>query len=343
VDLATHAVTSLALARGFFQRGSWRFVGCVVLAGTLADADLLTVLFGPATYLSGRFTVTHSLVGTVIVIAVAATFFIAARPNSGPPPKVGPTSGAGFSSILLAACLAAVVHLLMDLAASGGVALLWPFRAARLALDWLPFLDPWILTVLLAGIFLPELFRLVSSEIGVTQKSPRGRNGALAALAMVFIYGGARAAFHNNAAAQLDAHSYRGESSHKVAAFPDSFSLVTWHGVVETASQICTVDIPAAGGTRFDPESAACIHKPEESMALTAAQKTQAAQEFLQAARFPKASVGATADGSEVVLRDMRDVAQSESLHALATRVLLDSKGQVTNQEVILASSAKLR
>ena len=339
MDLATHAVASLALARGFFPRRSWRFDAGVVLAGILADADLLTLFFGPSAYLSGRFTMTHSLAGTVIVIASTAGFFLAVRRKNGPP-KAGPTPSSSFSSILFAASLAAAVHLLMDLATSSGVALLWPFRATRFAWDWLPFLEPWILAVLLAGIFLPELVRLVSSEIGAKQKSPRGRGGALVALALVVFYIGARAALHNNARAQLDAHSYRGESPHQVAAFPDSFSPVTWHGVVETASQICTVDIATAGTARFDPESASCIHKPEESAALSAAQKTPAAQNFLQAARFPRASVVAMAGGSEVILRD---VAQNESLRTLAARILLDRTAQVANQDIVWVRDVHLR
>jgi membrane-bound metal-dependent hydrolase YbcI (DUF457 family) len=340
VDLATHAVASLALARGFFPRRSWRFVAAVVLAGILGDADLLTRFFGPGAYLSGRFTMTHSLAGTVIVIAATAGFFLAVRRKDGPPPEAGPAPSSSFSSILFAASLAAAVHLLMDLATSSGVALLWPFRATRFAWDWLPFLEPWILAVLLAGIFLPELIRLVSTEIGAKQKSPRGRGGALVALALVFFYIGARAALHNNARAQLDAHSYRGESPHQVAAFPDSFSPVTWHGVVETASQICTVDMATAGTARFDPESASCIHKPEESAALSAAQKTPAAQNFLQAARFPKASVAAVAGGSEVILRE---VAQNESLRTVAARILLDRTAQVANQDIVWVRDVHLR
>jgi len=308
----------------------------------LADVDLLALLFGPAAYLSGRFTATHSLMGTVLVIAIAAGFFLLTQPKSGKPRKAGPTPAASLLSLLVAVSLAAVVHLLMDLATSSGMALLWPFRATRFAWDWFPFLDPWVLALLLAGIFVPELFRLVSSEIGAKQKSPRGRNGALIALALVVSYVGARATSHNHAVTELDAHSYRGDSPHQVAAFPDSFSPMTWHGVVETVSQICTQDV--AGGTaRFDPESAACIHKPEESAPLASAEKTEAAQNFLQAARFPKASVGAATDGCEVVLRDMRDVAENESVRALAARILLDRNAHVTSQGIVWATRIELR
>jgi hypothetical protein len=190
---------------------------------------------------------------------------------------------------------------------------------------------------------LPQLFGLVSSEIGAKDRAPRGRNGALIALALICCYAGARVSLHGNATAQLDAHSYRGESPRRVAALPDSLSLSTWHGIVETTAQICTVDVPATGTTRFDPETAVCVHKPEPSPALAAAQQTEATRRFLEAARFPKASVGATEDGTEVVVRDMRTVAEGQSRFALAARVLLDPNGRVTSQRIVWARDVHLR
>jgi inner membrane protein len=354
VDPATHAVTSLALARGIFPRRPWWFVSGVVLAGTIADLDLVSALFGPGAYLLARRTFTHSILGTVVAIGVATAISLALRAKSGPSrkpirdaenalQKAGPTVDAGIAMLLIAATLAAVVHLLMDVCTPAGVALLWPWRETRFAWDWLPGVDTWILAILLAGILLPELFGLVGSEIGAKEKAPRGRNGAIAALVLVLLYVGARAMLHGNAVAQLDAHTYRGESPRRFAAFADPLSLVTWHGVVETSTQICTVSVPATEGTRFDPESGVCVHKPEDSPALAAAEQTEATKKFLQAARFPKASVGATEDGTEVAVRDVRDSAENERRFAVAVRVLLDRKGQVTSQQILWASDVHLR
>jgi len=41
----------------------------------------------------------------------------------------------------------------------------------RIALDWAPGFDLWILILLVIGIFLPELFRLVSDESALNPKS----------------------------------------------------------------------------------------------------------------------------------------------------------------------------
>ena len=315
----------------------------VVLAGTIADLDLFSALVGPAVYLNSRYTLTHSIAGTLVVILVAVAIALLVRPKSGPPQKAGPTSGVGFAWLLIAAGLAAVVHEFMDLGTSAGVALLWPWRQTRFAWDWLPHIDPWILALLIAGILLPELFRLVGSEIGTKDTAPRGRKGAVTALLLVLIYVGARANLHGNAVAQLDAHRYRGESPRRLAAFADPVSLLSWHGVVETATQICTVNVPASETMQFDPESATCIHKPQDSPALATAEQTESVTKFLQAARFPKAIVGAAENGTEVVIRDARNAASEETRFAVAVRILLNQKGQVTRQQIYWANEVRLR
>jgi hypothetical protein len=162
-------------------------------------------------------------------------------------------------------------------------------------------------------------------------------------LVLVLIYVGARATLHGNAVAQLDAHTYRGESPRRLAAFADPVTLVTWHGVVEMATQICTVNVPASESARFDPESGVCVHKPEDSPLLQTAEQTEATKKFLQSARFPKASVGTIEGGTEVVVRDVRDYAEDEKRFAVAARILLDRDGRVTHQEILWASETHLR
>ena len=315
----------------------------VVLAGTIADVDLVSALVGPGAYLFARQTITHSILGTIAVIAVAVGIARLLGRKKRPQQKAAAIKDAGNVSLFVAATLAAVLHVLMDLCSSGGVAPLWPWRETRFAWDWLPHVDPWILAVLLAGILLPELFGLVGSEIGTKDTAPRGRNGAIVALVLLLIYVGARATLHANAVAQLDAHTYRGESPRRLAAFADPVSLVTWHGVVETTTQICTASVPALESVRFDPESGLCVHKPEDSALLQAAEQTDAAKKFLQHARFPKASVGAAEVGTEVVVRDVRDSAEDEKRFAVAARVLLDRNGKVKRQDILWASEAHLR
>ena len=333
MDIPTHALTSYALARGFFPRRGWPVVVGMLIAGTIADVDQVSVFFGPAGYLEVHRTWTHSILATLIVVAIAAalTFFL---------DKTRPTR---LATMLAATFAAAAVHVVMDLFQSDGETLLWPFRSTRFAADYLPGIDPWILTLLLAGILLPELFRLVGSEIGAKDKTPRGRNGALIALALIVAYISARGVLHDNATGTLDAHSYRGESPRRLGAFPDPLSLLTWHGIAETQSLVCLVDVPVHSGQQFDAEAANCQHKPESSPELDLAQKTAAAHKFLQSARFPRATVERTQDGYEVVIRSLRDVVEQETSRSVAARIVLDAKPTIFSEELVWAKELRVR
>jgi membrane-bound metal-dependent hydrolase YbcI (DUF457 family) len=307
----------------------------MIVAGTLADVDIASMLFGPAAYFAGRRTFTHSIPGTLVVIAIAAALAFLWN---------GKTRGAAvLRDILLATSCAAVVHVLMDLCTSDGVELLWPGRGTRFAADWVTGVDPWILLLLLAGILLPEVFRLVSSEIGAKDKAPRGRNGAIVALVLIVIYVGARATLHGNAVAMLEPHTYRGESPRRIGAFAEPLTMFTWRGVVETQSNECLISVPVMGGGHFDPEVGVCLHKPEDSALLEAAEKTRVAEEFVRVARFPRAAVDKTQDGNEVSIRDVRDLAEEKTLGRVAAQILLDGNLKVQSEKFVWASEVRLR
>jgi membrane-bound metal-dependent hydrolase YbcI (DUF457 family) len=333
VDIASHGLATFALARGFFPRRPWPFVVGMLFAGTFADVDLLSSLFGPAAYFAARRTFTHSLLGTLVVIvfAVLLTRYLAKK-------QIEP-----LAMVLPPLAIAAALHPLLDLFQSEGVELLWPFRPDRFAMDWLPSFDPWILAILLAGILVPEFLRLVSSEIGVKDKNPRGRNGAIVAMSLIAVYVGGHALLHSGSVASLEPHSYDGQSARRVAAFPDALSIFTWHGVVETQSLLCQAEVPAAPGKSFDPERADCLHKPDPSPELDAAQKTDVALEYVQAMPFPRAVVAKTQGGYEVVIRSMRDLAEGETRHRVAARILLDSRFGISIKELVWTSDVHLR
>jgi hypothetical protein len=243
------------------------------------------------------------------------------------------------SKIFIAAFIAALLHLALDLTQSSGVQLLWPFSSQRFALDWAPHIDLWLLAILLAGILLPLLSGLVTEEIGGRSKSPRGRLGATLAFAALFLYLTLRFVYHGNAIAALESRTYRGESPHRVAAFAES-SLFRWHGIVETERALHDVDVPVGPGGEFDPVAARTIYKPEPSPALDAARASAVARRFLQVARFPKASVEQTATGYQVTLRDFpydRDSASGWRVQAL---INTDPSGKILSEELAWVPSS---
>jgi inner membrane protein len=325
LDTVTHGLMALALARGFFSRRGWAVAVGMMLAGTLADIDLVSALFGPRAYLDWHGTYTHSLIGTLVIVAIAT---IIAR-------RLDPKKTQTFFGIAAALVVAAIAHLLLDWCHSEGVTLLWPLRSTRFAADLLPGVDAWILALLIFGLVTPELFRLVSSEIGAKDKAPRGRTGAILAIALMLLYVGARFVLHGSAVAEMDAHSYRGESPRRVGAFADSLSIFTWHGIVETQSLVCLVEAPAGTGAPFNAEAAACQHKPESSPELDLAQQTVAARKFLSVARFPKASVEKIEDGFEVSIRGLEDAAQQAGWGQVAAQITLNAQPKVIKDEVV--------
>ena len=97
----------------------------MIFAGTLADIDLVTALFGPAAYFAGHRTFTHSILGTIAIVAlvgILTRYLFEKQPES-------------WRVMLLAVTCAATLHLLLDLGQSEGVTLLWPLRHTRFAAD----------------------------------------------------------------------------------------------------------------------------------------------------------------------------------------------------------------
>jgi membrane-bound metal-dependent hydrolase YbcI (DUF457 family) len=338
VDLLTHVLLSFALVRAFFPRSGWPVILATLAGGTLADADAFSFFLGPTAYLVLHHTFTHSLPGTIVVVAASVVIAFFARRRE---PLV-------FTTLFLAASFAAVVHLFLDLCQSNEITLLWPFRSTRISGDFVSLTDVWIFGLLLAGILLPELFRLVGSEIGAKDRAPRGRNAAIVVLLVIVAYAGVHAVFHQRALSMMEAHTYRGESSRHSAAFPDSVSLLRWHGVLETSSSICQIEVPLGSQQHFDPEALTCLHKPEPSAELAAAVATRKARKLLNAIRFPRAAVQKTAGAKnteeyEIIIRSMSDAAAGLADRSVAAQIVLDSKLKVLDEEFVWAKYVRVR
>jgi membrane-bound metal-dependent hydrolase YbcI (DUF457 family) len=328
MDPLTHGLASLAATRAFFPRAPREAVIAAVIAGTAADIDRLSAFAGATPYFAANRTYTHSLLAAIVIAVMAAAlspYFWQKKGSEKSP----------FAPVCAMAALAALLHLAMDLTQSDGVALLWPFRGTRFALDWVAGFDLWILIVLLAGVLVPGLLRMVTEEIGARSKGPRGRVGAILALSALAVYAGGRAVLHSNAMAALDARTYRGESPRRAAAFAGSFSVFEWRGIVETDRALYQVAVPTGPGAMFDPEAAVATFKPESSAVLDAARNSPAARRFLGVARFPKATIEKTTEGFRCEFRDLRFAATRETEHSLAVLVVLGADAKAREGEIV--------
>lgn len=325
-----NALASLVLARAVMPRAPRAAWVVVLVAGTIADLDGLSAISGPSSYLAWHHTYTHSLGAAFVAVAVLVTTYALLARRSAP-------LRVSLTALSTTAALAACLHLAMGSCTSEGVALLWPFGSRRIAADWLASVDPWIIAILIAALLLPELLHLVSTEIGAKDKRPRGRVGAILGIFFVILYVAVRATLHSDVVATMQARTYRTELPRRIAAFPESASLFTWHGIVETDSALHQLTVNALPGISFDPESGITLFKSESSSTLDRARDSDAAKAFLRVARFPKATVEKTADGSEVQIRDLRYAAAGETRHEIVVLVKIDPRGDVANDELIWA------
>src|SRR5882762_6740904 len=326
MDPFTHGLASYSITRAVFPRASRTTVLAAILAGSAADLDRLSEYASPSAFLDWHRTATHSVLGTLIIVAI---FVVAASLITKRKPDVDP-----MRTVLLALLAACSLHVAMDLTQNESVRLLWPFRSQRYSAEWVAHFDLWILLILLAGVLLPQLLALVTEEIGAKSKNPRGRFGAIIALAAIVIYVGGRAILHGNGVAVMEARTYRGELPRRVAAFAESDSPFHWRGIVETERAFHELDLNLAGGAAFNPDAAVVYYKPESSAALEAARTTESVRRFLGTARFPKASVEKTNTGYRVQIRDLAEQREGRARRSVIAIVETDSTGKVLNDEL---------
>jgi inner membrane protein len=318
----THALAALSLGRAGLDRWTRLATPMLLVSGLLGDVDWLSVAGGARAFLADHRTATDSLPGTALIAVLTAGFFAYCGRRS-------PSRRVRFLPALAVCAAGAGSHLLLDLTDSYGVKLLWPFSQKWYAWDVAQGVDPWVLLLLIAGLLLPILFGLINEEVGARRGGRRGRRGAILALAGVALYFGGRAMAHERALAILDAHTYAGETPLAVAAFPDSFSPLDWHGVVDTANAIGEIDVPLTANGPFDTDTAERHFKPPESKVLDNARQSAAARMFLNFARFPLASVEQIPGGYEVKIRGLRFTAVPHQRQIFAV-VELDDQARVT-------------
>jgi inner membrane protein len=325
MDPLTHIVVSIAASRAGLNKISRLATPMLIVSGVAADLDWLAALFGPRAFLEGHRTIAHSLLGTAaIAIVIALVFAFATRKNSSSP--------LNFPRALTICSIGASLHVLLDLANSYGVKVLWPFSQKWFAWDLLRQFDLIILLILIAGIILPMLFRLVGDEIGAQRKT-RGVFSAILAIALVIAYVGGRYILHDRALTLMNSRLYNGAPPLSVGAFPDSPSPFHWAGVMLTESTLLSVEVPVIIGS-YDPFAAKTFYKPEESAALNAARTSQSATLFLSFARFPRARVERTDHGFHVEITDMRFEIGSPAGRSMKVVIDLDAEGKILNEQL---------
>ena len=267
----------------------------LMVAANAPDFDVVSWFGGTVVYLRYHRWFTHAIVAAPLMALVAALIAWAfARGKPFPWLKAIGAASVGVAS-----------HLLLDFTNVYGIRLLLPFRPDWLRLDITNIIDLWIWMIFALAVAAPALGRLVGSEIGARSDSRRA--WAIAALVLLCGYEYGRYLLHERALAVLDARIYNGQTPARVAAFPTSWNVLKWRGLVETPEAYRVFEMNLAED--FNPTGGSLIYKTPPNLAIVAASKNPVFQEFMSFSSFQlwRTSPLAEPEGAtEVELMDLR-------------------------------------
>jgi membrane-bound metal-dependent hydrolase YbcI (DUF457 family) len=340
LEPVTHALTSFAIARGIQSRLPRFGTGLLIASGVAPDLDYAGYFAGPGAFLALHRTALHSIIGAAALSGVLGGLFCTLGKKWAPAKNTRKQAPPlTFASALGLCALGLIMHDLLDLASGEGIQLLWPFRPHWSHWNLAESFDPWVLALLVAGLLIPQLFRLVNEEVGA-RKNSAGSGAAALTLLLLVAFFGARSYFHGRAIGLLLSSEYHGREPLSAGAFPSSANPLDWRGIVSTDNTLEEIDVNLASAEDFSPDRSLTRYKPPDSPQLEAAQNTSAARSFLRYAQFPLASAAHREQGYRIELRDLRFPAGDESAANMIVRVELSGSFRVTLEKLLYASSA---
>jgi inner membrane protein len=277
----------------------------MTLAAEAPDLDVFGSLKGPVFGFAHHRGFTHSFLGLLPVEALVVGFVYLIwrlRRRKIKDPKLQPRWGLLFGF----AYLAGLTHILLDFTNNYGVRPFWPFSEKWYSWDIVFIADPIILALLVGGLVVPAFFALIDKELGVRQRGPRGRWGALAALAGLVTLWGVRDYEHRRAVNALEARSYEGANAVRVSAYPNWWSPVHWSGVVEAQNFLAVMMVDSLT-PEVDPDGGMQVfYKPEETPVTLAAKESYLGRVYLDWAQYPITETEQVPEGYVVRFRDLR-------------------------------------
>ncbi len=334
MEPVTHMLTGACISRSGMNRTTGLATLTMVIAAEIPDADFIWVLRGRLAYFAHHRGITHTLLASPLMaaVAVAAAFaFHRVWPRDARnPPRWG--------RLFFYAWLGVLSHILLDFTNSYGIRPFAPFFPRWFSWDIVYIVEPLFLIVLLAGLILPALFGLVQEEVSSgAQRGPRGRAGAIFALASMLAILALRDFEHRRAVAALNSLLYQQQTAIRVSAYPSLLNPFSWVGVAETASSYVVMRVTSQP-PQADPENRAqTFYKPEASPALVAAKNSYLGRVYLDWAAYPLLEVEPRMPpegGFTVRFHDLR-FADPAGGNALGASLELDKNLNVTGESFL--------
>lgn len=286
MDPLTHMLTGACLSRAGLNRKTSLATLTLVLASEAPDVDLLAYFGGPVYGFAHHRGITHTFLGVPAMAALAlGVVWVSDRllTRWGRPRKTPPRWGLLYAY----ACLGALGHILLDFTNNYGVRPFAPFYPRWYSWDIVSIVEPLLLLALFSGLIVPALFGLIQEEVGARRAGPRGRGGAVFALACLLALWGLRDYQHRRAVAALEARLYHGAEPIRVSAYPYNIDPFTWYAVVETETTFETMKVDSLT-PEVDLRGRALVrYKPEETPASLAAKKSYLGRVYLDWAQYP--------------------------------------------------------
>jgi inner membrane protein len=336
LDPLTHLLTGACMSRAGLNRMTALTTPTLVIAAEASDIDVVAYFRGSAVGFAHHRGITHTFVGVPLVAALVVGFvFICHRLKNRRDPAA--SSRPRWGLLFVFSCLAGLSHILLDYTTAYGVRPFEPFSYRWYAWDIVSIVEPVLLLVLIAALVLPALGSLISSEIGVRCKEPRGRLAAILALAAMAGTWAMRDYEHRRAMAAIQARTYEGAEPVRFSAFPYTVNPFKWMGVVETQNFFENMHVDSLTPD-VDPDNNARIrYRPQEAAVTLAAKKSYLGRVYLDWARYPITETEELAPpqkGYVVRFYDLRYMFPERAGSPLSAVVVLDENLNVVEQRM---------
>ena len=313
----------------------------LVLSAEAPDLDVLGYFGGPVYGFAHHRGITHTLLGVPIMAALTVVVVWGVyslwhwRRKAAKAPRWGLLFGF--------ACLGGLSHILLDFTNNYGVRPFSPFYPRWYSWDIVFIVEPVLWAILVAGLALPALFGLIHQEIGVKERGPRGRTGAILALAGMLLLWGVRDFEHRHALAAMQARLYDGAEPIRISAYPYWVNPFKWMGVVETKDFFQTMHVDSLTPDVDPDNEAKTYYKPEETPVTLAAKKSHLGRIYLDWAHYPLTETEAVKNPPGYVVRffDLRFMYPERQERPLSSRVVLNDRLQVVAEYMGLRRQAK--
>ena len=313
----------------------------LVLSAEAPDLDVLGYFGGPVYGFAHHRGITHTLVGVPVMAALTVLVVWGVfslwhwRRKSAKSPR--------WALLFGFACMGGLSHILLDFTNNYGVRPFSPFYPRWYSWDIVFIVEPVLWAILVAGLVLPALFGLIHQEIGVKERGPRGRAGAILALACMLLLWGMRDFEHRHALAAMHARLYDGAEPIRLSAYPYWANPFKWMGVVETKDCFQTMHVNSLTPDVDPDNEAKTYYKPEETPVTLAAKRSYLGRVYLDWAHYPLTETEKMESPPGYVVRffDLRFMYPERRERPLSSRVLLNDKLQVVAEYMGLRRQPK--